>query len=141
MDAVFSFLFGTRTGFAILFAGGILLFAILAFVMEKRTHKMYVDRGPSPRTKKTASGTSLPKRDRFILAGFIWANASAPQLELSQSRGAFRTCNKTAGKTCQNKPVPKWRVLLEGGVDGLDQSAAHAGVLERDDALDGGATG
>ena len=27
-------------------AGGILLFAILAFVMEKRTHKMYVDRGP-----------------------------------------------------------------------------------------------
>ena len=29
MDAVFSFLFGTRTGFAILFAGGILLFAIL----------------------------------------------------------------------------------------------------------------
>lgn len=42
----FSFLFGTRTGFAILFAGGILLFAILAFVMEKRTHKMYVDRGP-----------------------------------------------------------------------------------------------
>ena len=46
MDAVFSFLFGTRTGFAILYAGGILLFAILAFVMEKRTHKMYVDRGP-----------------------------------------------------------------------------------------------
>ena len=42
----FPFLFGTRTGFAILFAGGILLFAILAFVMEKRTHKMYVDRGP-----------------------------------------------------------------------------------------------
>ena len=41
MDAVFSLLFGTRTGFAILFAGGILLFA-----MEKRTHKMYVDRGP-----------------------------------------------------------------------------------------------
>ena len=49
MDAVFSFLFGTRTGFAILFAGGILLFAILAFVMEKRTHKMYVDRGPQGR--------------------------------------------------------------------------------------------
>ena len=43
MDAVFSFLFGTRTGFAILFAGGILLFAILAFVMEKRTHKLYVE--------------------------------------------------------------------------------------------------
>ena len=35
MDAVFSFLFGTRTGFAILFAGGILLFAIIAFVMGR----------------------------------------------------------------------------------------------------------
>ena len=35
-----------RTGLSILFAGGILLFAIIAFVMEKRTHKMYVDRGP-----------------------------------------------------------------------------------------------
>ena len=46
MDAVFSFLFGTPTGFAILFGGGILLFAILAFVLEKRTHKIYVDRGP-----------------------------------------------------------------------------------------------
>ena len=46
MDAVFAFLFGTRTGFAILFAGGILLFAILAFVMEKRTQTMSVDRGP-----------------------------------------------------------------------------------------------
>ena len=75
------------------------------------------------------------------MVGFIWANASASQLELSQLRGAFRYSNKTAGKTCQNKPVPKWQVLLEGGVDGLDQGAAHAGVLERDDALDGGATG
>ena len=72
---------------------------------------------------------------------FIWANASAPQLELSQLRGAFRTYDKTEGNTCQNKPVPKWQVLLEGGVDGLDQGAAHASVLERDDALDGGATG
>ena len=49
---VFSFLFGTRTGFAILFAGGILLFAIIAFVMEKRTHKMYVDRGPKSEDKE-----------------------------------------------------------------------------------------
>lgn len=46
MDAVFSFLFGTREGFAVLFLGGIVLFAIIAFVMEKRTHKLYVDRGP-----------------------------------------------------------------------------------------------
>ena len=29
MDAVFSFLFGTRTGFAILFAGGILLLSLI----------------------------------------------------------------------------------------------------------------
>lgn len=42
----FPFCLAPCTGFAILFAGGILLFAILAFVMEKRTHKMYVDRGP-----------------------------------------------------------------------------------------------
>ena len=46
MDAVFSFLFGTRTGFAILFAGGILLIPILAYVIEKRTHKMSDARGP-----------------------------------------------------------------------------------------------
>ena len=92
MDAVFSFLFGTRTGFAILFAGGILLFAIIAFVMEKRTHKMYVDRGPKLALSFDAEsvGKNLPKRDRFILVGFIWANASAPQLELSQLRGTFR---------------------------------------------------
>ena len=44
-------------------------------------------------------------------------------------------------KTRQNKPVPKWKVLLKGGVDGLDQGAAHAGILERDDALDGGTAG
>ena len=46
MDAVFSFLFGTREGFAILFVGGILLFALIAFIAEKRTHQIYVDRGP-----------------------------------------------------------------------------------------------
>lgn len=42
----FPFCLAPAPVFAILFAGGILLFAILAFVMEKRTHKMYVDRGP-----------------------------------------------------------------------------------------------
>lgn len=46
MDAVFSFLFGTRAGFAVLFLGGIVTFAIVAFVLEKRTHAIYVDRGP-----------------------------------------------------------------------------------------------
>lgn len=46
MDAVFSFLFGTREGFAVLFVSGLVIFAILAFVLEKRTHKLYVDRGP-----------------------------------------------------------------------------------------------
>lgn len=43
---VFSFLFNTRAGVAILFVAGILIFAVLAFVLEKRTHKLYVDRGP-----------------------------------------------------------------------------------------------
>ena len=51
MDAVFSFLFGTRTGFAILFAGGILLFALvpslasascLAKYLYKKTGSVYV---------------------------------------------------------------------------------------------------
>lgn len=46
MDAIFSFLFNTREGLAVLFAGGIIIFAIAAFVLEKRTHKLYVDRGP-----------------------------------------------------------------------------------------------
>lgn len=45
MDAVFSFLFNTREGFAVLFFGGVVIFAIVAFVLEKRTHKLYVDRG------------------------------------------------------------------------------------------------
>ena len=46
MYPVFAVVCVTRTVVSILFAGGILLFAIIAFVMEKRTHKMYVDRGP-----------------------------------------------------------------------------------------------
>ena len=44
MDAIFSFLFGTRAGLAVLFV--VALFGLIAFVMEKRTHKLYVDRGP-----------------------------------------------------------------------------------------------
>ena len=46
MDAFFSFLFNPREGVAILFVAGIAIFAIAAFVLEKRTHKLYVDRGP-----------------------------------------------------------------------------------------------
>ena len=39
---------GTEAGAAVVkdVTMGSLLFAIIAFVMEKRTHKMYVDRGP-----------------------------------------------------------------------------------------------
>lgn len=48
MDELFDFLFGTRTGVAVLFFAGVLIFAIVAFVLEKRTHKIYVDRGPRP---------------------------------------------------------------------------------------------
>ena len=47
MDAFFSFLFGTREGVAVLFVAGVAIFAIVAFVLEKRTHKISVDRGPS----------------------------------------------------------------------------------------------
>lgn len=46
MDAIFSFLFGTRAGLAVLFVGGLIIFGIVAVVLEKRTHKLYVDRGP-----------------------------------------------------------------------------------------------
>ena len=46
MDAFFNFLFGTRAGVAILFIGGIALFALVAFLSERKTRKLYVDRGP-----------------------------------------------------------------------------------------------
>ncbi|WP_179184997.1 DUF6724 family protein [Collinsella vaginalis] len=46
MDAFFSFLFNTRAGLAVLFFSGIVIFALAAFLLEKRTHKLYVDRGP-----------------------------------------------------------------------------------------------
>ena len=46
MDQVFNFLFGTRLGVGVLFFAGIVIFGIAAFILEKRTHKMYVDRGP-----------------------------------------------------------------------------------------------
>lgn len=46
MDAIFSFLFGTREGVAALFIGGIVIFGLVAFILEKRTHKLYVDLGP-----------------------------------------------------------------------------------------------
>ncbi|WP_186365756.1 DUF6724 family protein [Enorma burkinafasonensis] len=48
MGDVFSFLFGTRGGLAVLFFGGIVVAAVVAFILEKRTSKMYVDRGPKP---------------------------------------------------------------------------------------------
>ena len=47
MDAIFSFLFETRGGLAVLFFGGIAIIIIVALVLEKRTHKIYVDRGPA----------------------------------------------------------------------------------------------
>lgn len=46
MGDVFSFLFNTREGLAVLFFGGIVVVAIIAFVLERRTSKLYVDRGP-----------------------------------------------------------------------------------------------
>lgn len=47
MEAIFSFLFETRGGLAVLFFGGIVIIAIAAFILEKRTSKIYVDRGPA----------------------------------------------------------------------------------------------
>ena len=48
MDAVLDFLFNTRAGVGVLFACGVVVFALAAFVLERRTHKIYVDRGPKP---------------------------------------------------------------------------------------------
>lgn len=46
MDEIFNFLFNTREGVGVLFISGLVVFAVVAFVLEKRTHKLYVDRGP-----------------------------------------------------------------------------------------------
>lgn len=48
MEQMFNFLFGTREGVAVLFFAGIVIFGIVAFALEKRTSKLYVDRGPKP---------------------------------------------------------------------------------------------
>ena len=45
MEDIFSFLFESRAGLAVLFFGGLAIAALVA-ILEKRTHKMYVDRGP-----------------------------------------------------------------------------------------------
>ncbi|MBM6682833.1 MULTISPECIES: DUF6724 family protein [Collinsella] len=47
MEAFFTFLFSTRAGLAVLFFGGIAVIAIIAAVTERRTHQIYVDRGPT----------------------------------------------------------------------------------------------
>lgn len=46
MDAFFNFLFETRAGVAVLIVGGIILFMLIAYITERKTHKLYVDRGP-----------------------------------------------------------------------------------------------
>lgn len=45
---VFSFLFETRAGLAVLFVGGIILFLVIAFITERKTRRIYVDRGERP---------------------------------------------------------------------------------------------
>ena len=89
MDAVFSFLFGTRTGFAILFAGGILLFAILAFVMEKRTHKMYVDRGPKSEDEEDSFWEKKKKKGQVYFGRFYLGKRKRPATGLEPVAGRF----------------------------------------------------
>ena len=52
MAEIYNFLFGTRMGVLILFLGGVVLFTLIAFIMERRTHKLYVDRGPKGKDEK-----------------------------------------------------------------------------------------
>ena len=49
MVEIFNFLFGTRTGVLVLFVCGVVLFALISFILERRTHKLYVDRGDKPK--------------------------------------------------------------------------------------------
>lgn len=46
MEDIFAFLFQTREGFALLFVVCLIISIVVAFVLERRTHKLYVDRGP-----------------------------------------------------------------------------------------------
>ncbi len=46
MEQIFDFIFNTREGVAVLFFSGLVIFGLAAFVLEKRTNKLYVDRGP-----------------------------------------------------------------------------------------------
>jgi hypothetical protein len=51
MDAVssfFSWLFGTRQGVLALVVGGIILFLIIAFVLERKTRMKYKEHAKSP---------------------------------------------------------------------------------------------
>lgn len=41
---IIEFLFETRTGVFVLIFGGMALFALIAFLLERRTHKMYFNR-------------------------------------------------------------------------------------------------
>ena len=52
MAEIYNFLFGTRMGVLVLFIGGVILFTLIAFVMERRTHKLYVDRGEKAKGEK-----------------------------------------------------------------------------------------
>ena len=45
MEDIFTFLFQTRTGFAVLFVLCVVISVIVAIVLERRTHTLYVDRG------------------------------------------------------------------------------------------------
>ena len=47
INAITDFLFNTRAGVAVLFVAGAIIFAIAAFILEKRTGALYVDRGPA----------------------------------------------------------------------------------------------
>ena len=47
MIAIIDFLFNTRAGVLCLFLGGAAIFAIAAYLLEKRTGALYVDRGPA----------------------------------------------------------------------------------------------
>ena len=48
MSSFFGWLFGTRQGVLALIVGGIVLFLIIAFVLERRTRKTYYNHEKGP---------------------------------------------------------------------------------------------
>lgn len=87
--------------------------------------------------------TSAPAKKGQVYFGlFYLGKRKRPATGIEPVAGRFSLKGQNRRKYLPKiNPSFFWSVLLESCVDCLDQGAAHAGVLERNDALDGGTTG